>query len=132
MTGGARLEIVVSHKVLLVDDSPDFLEVMCLLLARVGVAVVTAQSLAEVESQREALDDLTLAIIDVNLGPGEPSGVDVSAWLRAHGIGCRIVFLTGHASDHPLVRAASSAAAGDVIAKPIESRRLVDLAQGTT
>lgn len=119
-------------KVLLVDDSPDFLEVMSMLLSRVGVAAVMAKSFSEVEAQRELLDDVTLAILDVNLGPGEPSGVDVSAWLRAQDIACRIVFLTGHAADHPLVRAASDTEAGDIMVKPIESRRLVDLAQGTS
>ncbi|MDX2092219.1 MAG: response regulator [Kofleriaceae bacterium] len=117
-------------KVLLVDDSPDFLEVMGMLLERVGVQVVTAKSLVEVEAQRARLDELTLAILDVNLGPGEPSGVEVNNWLREHDIHCRVVFLTGHASDHPMVRAAALAN-GDVMEKPIESKRLVDLAQSS-
>ncbi|HVK88169.1 MAG TPA: response regulator [Kofleriaceae bacterium] len=121
----------MSAKVLLVDDSPDFVEVMSILLSRVGVPSVSARSFAEVEAQRDLLDDVTLAILDVNLGPGEPSGVDVGAWLRAHGIRCRIVFLTGHAADHPLVRAASQLEDGNIMVKPVESRRLVDLAQGT-
>lgn len=121
----------MSAKVLLVDDSPDFVEVMSILLSRVGVPSVSARSFAEVEAQRDLLDDVTLAILDVNLGPGEPSGVEVSAWLRANHIHCRIVFLTGHAADHPLVRAASQLEDGNIMVKPVESRRLVDLAQGT-
>lgn len=120
----------MTPKILLVDDSPDFLEVMDMLLQRVGVEAVTATSLAEVELQQQRLADVTLAILDVNLGPGEPSGVDVSNWLRAHDVHCRVVFLTGHASDHPLVRAAALVE-GDVMVKPIESKKLVDLAQST-
>ena len=46
----SALEIGVSPKVLLVDDSPDFVEVMSMLLSRVGVAAVTAKSLAEVRA----------------------------------------------------------------------------------
>jgi DNA-binding NtrC family response regulator len=124
------LQIGVTPKVLLVDDSPDFLEVMQMLLDRVGVEVVTAKSLAEVAAQHARLDALTLAILDVNLGPGEPSGIDVHDWLRDHDIHCRVVFLTGHAADHPLVRAAALADS-DVMEKPIESKRLVDLAQSS-
>jgi ActR/RegA family two-component response regulator len=72
---------------------------------------------------------LTTAILDVNLGPGEPSGVDVAAWVRAHHPDARIVFMTGHAPNHPLVRAASGAD-GEVLAKPIDTKRLIGIAQG--
>jgi FixJ family two-component response regulator len=44
-----------------------------------------------------------VAIIDINLGANRRSGIDAYAWLRSEGYTGRIVFLTGHASTHPLV-----------------------------
>jgi hypothetical protein len=38
----------------------------------------------------------TLAILDVNLGAGNPSGVDAYRWLKQERFVGRVVFLTGH------------------------------------
>jgi DNA-binding NtrC family response regulator len=60
-----------------------------------------------------------LAILDVNLGPNRPSGVDAYEWLLAHGFPGRVVFLTGHARTHPAVERASQLHAVRVHQKPI-------------
>jgi FixJ family two-component response regulator len=62
-----------------------------------------------------------VAILDINLGPGVRSGLDAYAWLRGHGFRGRIVFLTGHASSHPLVIEATRLGGAQVVAKPITS-----------
>src|SRR5579862_5380074 len=53
-----------------------------------------------------------LAILDVNLGPGCPSGLDAHSWLAAEHFSGRIVFLTGHAQSYPLVERAGALADG--------------------
>lgn len=115
--------------VLLVDDDPDLLEALGLVLEMAHVPYVAAGSLAEVEALDGRLTNLTTAILDVNLGPSEPSGADVATWLHVRHPGARIVFMTGHAPDHPLVRAASGTE-GTVLVKPVGAQRLLDVARG--
>jgi FixJ family two-component response regulator len=62
-----------------------------------------------------------VAVLDINLGPQVPSGLDAYGWLRGRGFLGRIVFLTGHASSHPLVVEATRLGGADVVAKPISS-----------
>lgn len=60
-----------------------------------------------------------VAILDVNLGEGQPTGVDAYEWLRAHSFAGSVVFLTGHAPTHPAVALAVKSGAR-VLAKPIK------------
>ena len=115
--------------VLLVDDDPDLLEVMGLLVDHQGLGYLAARSLAEVQAVGAELGALSLAILDVNLGVGQPTGVEVCTWLRDQGVACPIVFLTGHAPDHPLVREAAGTE-HRVLAKPLATRTLQDLLRG--
>jgi FixJ family two-component response regulator len=117
-----------SYMLLVVDDDEDLLEMFSLLFTRADVSCLTARSLAEVKLLEPRLNQVTRAILDVNLGSGQPSGVAVAAWLREKQPSIELVFITGHAPDHPLVVAAS----GDsrVFAKPIDSQILVDFARG--
>ena len=68
-----------------------------------------------------------VAVLDINLGPDVPSGLDAYLWLRKHGFHGRIVFLTGHAGSHPLVVEASRLGDADVVAKPISAEVLRSL-----
>jgi DNA-binding response OmpR family regulator len=117
--------------VLLVDDNEDLLEMTELLFEGAGVRCLAARSLAEVQALGDSLHGVSLAILDVNLGPDEPSGLDVCTWLRAHAFGGRVVFLTGHAPDHPLVEAAAGVD-GQIFTKPIASRALLALAEAAS
>jgi FixJ family two-component response regulator len=68
-----------------------------------------------------------VAILDINLGPDVPSGLDAYAWLRKHGFAGRIVFLTGHANSHPLVVEASRLGDAEVVGKPVSFDALSSL-----
>ena len=65
-----------------------------------------------------------VAILDINLGPQNPSGLDAYGWLRKHGFGGRIVFLTGHAASHPLVVEAKRLGDAEVVGKSVSLERL--------
>jgi len=71
-----------------------------------------------------------LALIDINLGAGQPSGVEVYRWLRARGFGGRIFFLTGHAMNSPFVAEAVRLGDAQVLSKPIRPDRLIRLLRG--
>lgn len=68
-----------------------------------------------------------VAILDINLGPEVPSGIDSYGWLRKHGFAGRIVFLTGHAASHPLVIEARRLGDAEVVSKPVSLIALTSL-----
>jgi FixJ family two-component response regulator len=68
-----------------------------------------------------------VAILDINLGPEVPSGIEAYGWLRKHGFEGRIVFLTGHAASHPLVVEARRLGDAEVVSKPVSLDRLTTM-----
>lgn len=114
--------------VLFVDDDEDLREVMHEILGRIGVhRVVTAGSLPDVQALRDEALACQAAIIDINLGSDQPSGVSVFEWLEHEGFAGRVVFLTGHASNDPRVKEAASVANSVVAAKPLSLAELREL-----
>lgn len=103
---------------LVVDDDEDLLEMFATLFSRAKIPHTCVSSLAQVKGLGDALQQLDTALLDINLGAGQPSGVDVARWLRESGFTPRIIFITGHAPDHPLVKKAAGES-GRVIEKPI-------------
>jgi DNA-binding NtrC family response regulator len=120
----------VNHhtKVLILDDDPDLRdtlgEVITGIFQHPFVAAASYDDL--VALGRRALD-CELAILDVNLGPDRPSGVDAFEWLRAQGFQGRIAFLTGHARSHPAVQRASRLQTASVHQKPMSLEQLGSL-----
>ena len=99
------------------------------------VRTIFARECHGIGSHRDliALGDRALqcgvAILDINLGPEVPSGLDAYGWLRQHGFGGRIVFLTGHAASHPLVMEARRLGDAEVVSKPVSLVALTSLLQ---
>jgi len=116
--------------VLVIDDDEDLLGALSDLIAALSQRpCLTMRSLAELVSAAPSALECDLAVVDINLGSGEPTGIDVYEWLRARGFRGRIVFLTGHAFSHPLVQRACALGHARVLRKPIgvvELRALLD------
>jgi FixJ family two-component response regulator len=114
--------------VLFVDDDDDlrglFVEMVGAFLARRCVAVGSYEQLVQLGD--DALR-CPVAVLDINLGQNQPSGIDVYAWLRSRGYRGRIVFLTAHASSHPLVVEAQRLGGAEILSKPIDPERLISL-----
>jgi CheY-like chemotaxis protein len=117
--------------VLYVEDNDDLrelvVELVTVVLKRRCVGVGSYEEL--VALGEEALR-CSVAILDINLGPSRRSGIDAYAWLRDHGYQGRIVFLTGHASSHPLVVEAQRIGEAEIFSKPIEPDRLRSIVEG--
>jgi FixJ family two-component response regulator len=117
--------------VLVVEDNDDlrelFVELVAVVLERRCIGVGSYEAL--VALGEEALG-CSLAILDINLGPNRRSGLDAYAWLRNNGYTGRIVFLTGHASTHPLVVEAKRIGDAEIFSKPIDPDRLRSIVEG--
>ncbi|MCL2725390.1 MAG: response regulator [Polyangiaceae bacterium] len=112
--------------VLVVDDDADLVDVMTIFLEDAGILCLPAHSLAEVEAYGVRVLGSPFALLDVNLGQGQPSGLDVAAYLRSMDFQGHIVFITGHAQDHPLVRQALGPR-GLVLSKPVDTKALLKI-----
>jgi DNA-binding NtrC family response regulator len=117
--------------VLFVEDNDDlrelFVELVTVVLKRRCVGVGSYKELVALGNDVLACD---VAILDINLGPTQPSGIDAYAWLRDKGYMGRIVFLTGHASTHPLVIEARRIGDAEIFSKPIDPDRLRSIVEG--
>jgi DNA-binding NtrC family response regulator len=122
---------VATSSILLVEDFEELLELETILIESVcGRTAVPAKNLREVIAHGESALKCEFAIIDINLGAGEPSGVDVYHWLRSKGFEGHIFFLTGHAKDSPIVAEATRLGDVKVFSKPIVPDRLIRIMRG--
>jgi FixJ family two-component response regulator len=114
--------------VLVLEDDEDLRTLLCDLLVASGApACVSAASYEALVRQQEQALECGLALLDVNLGAGVHSGLDAYHWLQEHGFRGRIVFLTGHARSHPLVRQARELTRAQVMSKPVDAKELMAL-----
>jgi DNA-binding NtrC family response regulator len=113
------------RQVLFLDDDDDLREIAVELFGAMGIICDAAASAAELEEVFDAHGDaIDLAILDINLGAGRPSGIDAYRWLRRHGYAGRIAFLTGHGRSHPLVDEAIRTGDASVHEKPVSAPEL--------
>jgi DNA-binding NtrC family response regulator len=112
-------------KVLVLDDDEDVRSAIGdALLDIFDYGWLGAASLNDMIGLREQALGCDVAILDINLGEGVPSGLDAFEWLKGQGFAGRIVFLTGHARSHPLVDRARRDRAAAVFQKPLSLDQL--------
>ena len=87
----------------LLDDDTDLLEILAELLQERGCRCLLARSLDELKAFGPEALAADVAVLDINLGAGQPSGIDAYDWLLSQNFAGRLLFLTGHAHAHPLV-----------------------------
>lgn len=127
------LEVRVSRTVMILDDDDDLrdtlaemLQIMC------GVDAVVAPDVAGMVAASNEVLHCILAFIDVNLGAGQPTGIDAFHWLVDHEFHGHIVFLTGHARLHAQVEEAVSTGVAEVVQKPASAKLLCALVAKAT
>jgi DNA-binding response OmpR family regulator len=111
--------------VFVLEDDESLRDLLKLYLEASGRCTVYAiASVGELERYSGDLVCVSVAILDINLGLSEPTGVDAYRWLRSHGFVGRIIFLTGHARSHPAVREAFLIRDAILLEKPMGIGRL--------
>jgi FixJ family two-component response regulator len=102
-----------------VDDDDDMRDSLAALIELLGGRCLGVRSFAELVEQRAAVLLSDIAILDINLGYGVPSGIDAYHWLQQEGFAGVVIFLTGHARSHPLVAQAGRMRSARLLDKPI-------------
>jgi CheY-like chemotaxis protein len=116
-----------ARAVLVVEDDDELRKMLCDVFTAIGASECHAfDSVASLQSSTRALDT-SVAILDVNLGQGNPTGVEAYQWLRTRGYQGQIIFLTGHARSYPPVQQAEKLEAAQVLQKPIDLETLRQL-----
>jgi FixJ family two-component response regulator len=115
----------------LLDDDADLLEALADLLQTRNCRCLLARSLDELKALGPQVLDADVAVLDINLGAGLPTGLDAYDWLLAQGFPGRILFLTGHARAHPLVARAEKLNRAQVLDKPMDGARLLERILGS-
>lgn len=121
----------MSQSVLIVDDDYDLrttlgdaMQLMC------DVECITVPDVPSMIALGDRTLGCSLALIDVNLGPGQPSGLDAYRWLVERGFAGRIVFLTGHARVHTEIQETVRDGKAEVVQKPASLKRLCGMLEG--
>ncbi|HKQ71771.1 MAG TPA: response regulator [Polyangiaceae bacterium] len=106
--------------ILIVDDDEDLRATLGMTLDELyGCDWIGAPSVDGMIALGDRALSCAVAILDINLGRDQPSGLDAFEWLTAQDFAGRIVFLTGHARSHPLVDAARREQRASVYEKPL-------------
>ena len=114
-------------KIVFLDDSEDLRELMPLLLSSaLGEECRCFASLMEFENHTEEVLRARVAILDINLGPNAPDGIDAFHWLMNHGFQGKVLFFTGHARNNPQVAIAEGNGVA-ILEKPIHPDKLISL-----
>jgi FixJ family two-component response regulator len=117
---------VTNRSILLLDDDDDLRNVLRELFSTYDAGCLAVSSLDELIASKGHALSCKVALLDVNLGAGRPSGVDAYRWLREHSFAGQIVFLTAHARTYPSVAKAYSLGV-KVLEKPVAVPDLLKL-----
>lgn len=91
-------------KILLLDDDPDICALMRETFASFRLQDVTiCNSYQDVISLKHNILNYDVIFLDVNLGLGRKTGVDVFNWIIEIGYQHKVIFFTGHARSYPLL-----------------------------
>ncbi len=115
-------------RILICDDDEDIADVLSEFFRDHGYACVATHSFDGVVARGSEALGCSLAILDVNLGPGRPGGVDVFRWLQREHFGGTVVFLTGHAGTSSILDGARKLGL-PILAKPVAAETLLALAR---
>ena len=117
-----KLEAALKIHLLLVDDEPDFTEVMYKYLSRNGIEISVANYC------REALETMKSHAVDVvimDMNMPEMDGIQCLRTVKEHWPQVEVIILTGHASVQSGL-AGMQSGAFDYCLKPIDVRELLE------
>lgn len=108
------------------EDNEELREVLSeVTKSELGEESLTFGCFEDLVERRSDVLQTKMAILDINLGCEQATGVEVFHWLKEQGYAGKICFLTGHARSHPMVQAACDIGA-EIWAKPMYANTLCE------
>lgn len=115
-------------KVLLVDDNEDMLSLLSLLIqSSFDADTFSVSTEKEVKALSEHFQNFKIAFIDINLGPGQPDGIDIYDWLRANSFDGPIYFLSDLPTNSPMTKRALKRGDTKILSKPINPDKITSI-----
>ena len=114
-------------KIVFLDDSEDLRALLPVLLASTLKEECRCfASVMEFENHAEEVLRARVALLDINLGPNVPDGLDAFHWLMEHGFQGKVLFFTGHARTNPQVALAEKHGVA-ILEKPLHPDKLISV-----
>jgi DNA-binding NtrC family response regulator len=111
--------------IVFLDDNEDLRELMRdLLESALRVECTCFGSVMEFEKHPEEVLHAKVAILDINLGPNVPDGIDAFNWLMGQGFHGKVLFFTGHARTY-LQAALAEKNGVEILEKPVDPDNLI-------
>ncbi|MDR0588641.1 MAG: sigma-54 dependent transcriptional regulator [Burkholderiales bacterium] len=107
-------------RVLIIDDEPDLLELLDITLIRLGLEVVSADSVTAAKEKLKN-QDFDLCLTDMRLPDGE--GLDVIDYVRKNELDVPVAVITAFGNTENAI-AAMKAGAFDYLSKPVDLEQL--------
>lgn len=118
-------EIKNKASIVFLDDNKDLCElIQSVIESQLPVDCVCFANVAQFKNEEENVLGSQVAILDIELGFKQPSGIDAYKWLKENCYEGHVFFLTGHGQSNPLVQAAVGLGA-DIWEKPIGSSKII-------
>jgi DNA-binding NarL/FixJ family response regulator len=114
----------MAPRLLIVDDSPGFVEAACALLGREGLAVAGVAATGGDALRR--VDELRPEVVLVDIDLGADSGFDVACQI-ADRAPVRLIMISGHAEDDFAELIAESPAAGFISKSDLSAQAIHDV-----
>ncbi len=115
-------------RIVYLDDNEDLRELIRgLLEPALKVECACFGSLMEFQNHSKEVLRAKVAILDINLGPNAPTGIDAFNWLMDHGFQGKVLFLTGHARIY--LEELAERNRTEILEKPCDPATLVSVVQ---
>jgi FixJ family two-component response regulator len=116
-------------RIVFLDDNQDLRELMRdVLESSLKVECTCFGSVMEFTKNSEEVLRANVAILDINLGPNVPNGMDAFQWLTKQRFQGKIVFFTGHARIY-LQAALDDGTGPEILEKPVDLNKLISVVQ---
>ncbi|MEZ0391998.1 MAG: response regulator [Pseudobdellovibrionaceae bacterium] len=112
--------------VLYIDDCQELREIIPELIRyNLNRTCLSLSGLSQIKEKFSSGHSCKVVILDIDLGPGQPSGIDIFQWLQSQGFKGKMFFLTGHGMSHPFSQEAKKLGI-QIFEKPLHSKILLE------
>jgi FixJ family two-component response regulator len=116
----------MSATIMFLEDNEELRAILAeVMLSELGETPITFGHMSDMVAAAAVVLRTKMAVIDINLGTDELTGIDAYNWLKKMSYAGKICFLTGHAKNHPTVQTAAKSGV-EIWVKPMNANVLCE------